>query len=71
MKQHHNFDKQPCYDREDELIANRGDLYLGKHLSLHFTIQPPIWEFHVLPFFDISEWRILMGWLCFSIQYTF
>jgi len=47
------------------------DFYLTKHLSIHFTIQNPIWEFHVLPFFDISEWRILAGWLCFSMQYTY
>jgi hypothetical protein len=47
------------------------DFQVTKHLSFHFTIQLPIWEFHVLPFFDISEWRILAGWLCFSIQYTY
>lgn len=47
------------------------DFYITKHLSAHITIQQPIWEFHVLPFFDICEWRILAGWLCFSIQYTY
>lgn len=47
------------------------NLYIGGHLSLHLTIQPPIWEFHVLPFIDISEWRILGGWLFFTIQWTY
>jgi hypothetical protein len=51
--------------------SGHGDWYLTKHISFHFTIQPPIWEFHILPFIDISEWRILGGWLCFTFQYTY
>lgn len=47
------------------------NLYIGDHLSLHLTIQPPIWEFNVLPFIDITEWRILAGWLFFTIQWTY
>lgn len=50
------------------------DLYIGKgrRLSFHICIvNKYLWEFHVLPFIDISEWRILTGWLCFTIQWTY
>ena len=47
------------------------DWYINKHISFHFTLQREMWEFHVLPLIDISEWRILCGWLCFTAQYTY
>ena len=42
-----------------------------KHWGIYYTLADAGWEFHILPFFDISSWRILLGWLCFTIQYTF
>ena len=42
-----------------------------KHFGLYFTCADRGWEFHFLPFFDISSWRIFGGWLCFTFQYTF
>lgn len=47
------------------------DLYTGKHISLHFTIMCYGWEFHVLPFFDVMQDRILCGWLCFTAQLSY
>lgn len=50
------------------------DLYIGKgrRLSFHICIAGKhLWEFHVLPFLDISEWRILAGWLCFTAQWAY
>lgn len=78
-----HYTREQMLDAVDEALKERnkcdsfkpesghGDWYLTKHISFHFTIQPPIWEFHVLPFIDISEWRILGGWLCFTFQYTY
>ncbi len=47
------------------------DFQITKRLSFHITIQSPFWAFNVFPFFEIEELRILAGWLCFSIQYTY
>lgn len=47
------------------------DLYIGKYLSFHLTTFCRMWEFHVLPFFDIGWDRILCGWLCFTMQISF
>lgn len=50
----------------------KGDWYVGKHLSFHFTVRNKhLWEFHLLPFLDICDYRILGGWLCFAFQYTY
>lgn len=43
----------------------------GKKWGIYYTLADLSWEFHLLPFIDISYWRILCGWLCFTIQYTF
>lgn len=56
----------------ERFLDEHGDWYLTKHISFHFTIRGKnLWEWHVLPFIDISEWRILCGWLCFTAQYTY
>ena len=50
------------------------DLYLGNRLSVHYTGKTKhndIWEFNILPFITIDHWRILAGWLLFSVQYTY
>lgn len=48
------------------------DLYVGKHFSLHFTcINKQCFEFNVLPSITINAWRVLVSFLCFSIQYSF
>ena len=50
------------------------DFYFGKHLSFHITVLSGfkgIWAFNLLPFFEISDWRIFCGWLFFSLQYAY
>ena len=47
------------------------DLYLGKHLSLHYTLVRYGWELNLLPFVVVDSWRVLAGWLCFTIQFTY
>ena len=50
------------------------DLYLGNKLSVHYTGKTKyndIWEFNILPYITIDSWRILAGWLLFSVQYIY
>ena len=50
------------------------DLYLGNRLSVHYTGKTKhndIWEFNMLPYITIDSWRILAGWLLFSVQYVY
>ena len=49
----------------------RTNIYIGKHLSLHYTLQDRFWEFHLLPFIDICHDRILCGWLCFTANWNY
>ena len=48
------------------------DLYLGKYLSFHNTCRcKECFEFDLLPSIVISDWRIMIGWLCFKLQFSF
>jgi hypothetical protein len=51
------------------------DLFNTGKFSFHYTgwskDNPDWWEYNVLPYIVIEKWRILAGWLCFSVQYTF
>ena len=48
------------------------DLYLGKYLSFHNTCRcKECFELDLLPSIVISDWRIMIGWLCFKLQITY
>lgn len=52
-------------------MNKKTDFYLGKHLSLHYTLVRYCWELSLLPFVVVDSWRVLAGWLCFTIQFTY
>lgn len=43
--------------------------YFGRFCLAWTFVCRDWWEFHVLPFFDITDYRIFAGWLFFTIQY--
>ena len=46
--------------------------YLSKYISLHNTMRyRECFEFDLLPAIIISDWRIMIGWLCFRLQISF
>lgn len=48
------------------------DLYLGKHLSLHYTfLNKEMFEFDLLPIITINDWRVMVGLFFFKLQITF
>lgn len=48
------------------------NLYFGRHLILCITLKKDNdWEFNLLPFVTIDEWRVICGWLFFTLQYTY
>lgn len=48
------------------------DLYVGKHFSLHYTyVNSDFFEFHVFPFVTVDASRILVGFLFFTLQYSY
>ena len=48
------------------------DKYIGKHISVHITWRgKECFEFRPWPFISIDNWRVLIGWLFFSVQYSF
>lgn len=64
--------KQEVSDRIDDMIEKKKDFYLGKHWSFHITWRgKDCFEFNLFPFISIDHWRILMGWLFITIQYTY
>ena len=48
------------------------DLYISKHVSLHFTfLNKEMFEFDLLPIITINSWRIMIGVFFFKLQITF
>lgn len=69
------FDLRPIEDTKEwigEDMEHEKSLYIGKHVSFHNTwLDKDVWAFNLLPFIEVCQWRILIGWLCFSFQYTY
>lgn len=48
------------------------DFYFGKYISAHVTYRcGECFEIDLLPSIVISDWRIMIGWLCFKLQFSF
>lgn len=48
------------------------DFYFGKYISSHITYRcGECFEIDLLPSIVISDWRIMVGWLCFKLQVSF
>lgn len=56
----------------EEPILYKKDKYLTKRISVHNTYRgKECFEFHVFPSCTIDDYRILLGWLFFTMQITF